>query len=147
MARSLHFQVFISNNFVRNEPSIRKSMPTINDAVDRKGGPADFHEDGATVRRSVTIRRPLSDVKKAWRSEGIQGEPEFSPAPGELGTEVRVMVSRDRQSALKEIVGAYRDDDPGESLSTKLRQFRARLETGEVATTHGQPSGREARAD
>jgi uncharacterized membrane protein len=122
-------------------------MPATSDTTDRKGGPADFHEDGATVRRSVTIRRPLSEVKKAWRSAGISGEAEFSPAPGELGTEVWVVAPREQQSALKEIVGAYRDDDPGESLSTKLRQFRARLETGEIATTHGQPSGREARAN
>lgn len=109
------------------------------------GRPASIHRDGDTVRRSVTIRRPMSEVQREFAAEGIAGEPAFSRAPGDLGIEVRVVAPRDQQSALKEIIGSWTSDDPGESLSTKLRQFKARLETGEVATTIGQPSGREAK--
>ena len=108
------------------------------------GGVAEVHEDGDRVRRGVTIRRPLNDVRAAWDSSGIDGEVELREAPGGLGTEVRVVASRDRQSTLKEIIGAWKSDDPGESLNTQLREFKARLETGEVATTKGQPSGRES---
>jgi hypothetical protein len=110
----------------------------------RKSTSADIHDDGGTVRRGVTIRRPLAEVRSAWASAGISGDVEFKAAPGELGTEVRVTAPRDQQNALKEIIGAWTSDDPGESLSTKLREFKAQLETGEVATTIGQPSGREA---
>ncbi|HTE44070.1 MAG TPA: hypothetical protein VK636_02410 [Gemmatimonadaceae bacterium] len=113
---------------------------------DRKGGTADYFEDGETVRRSVTVRRPQIDVEQAWRDAGITGEATFSAAPGDLGTEVRVVAPRQQQSALKEIIGAFTGDDPGESLSTQLRAFKAQLETGEVATTHGQPSGRERKS-
>ena len=110
----------------------------------RGGRPADIHDDGDTVRRSVTIRKPLAAVRKAWDGALIPGEARFDEAPGDLGTEVRVTAPKDQQSALKEIIGAWTSDGPGESLSTRLRQFKAELETGEVATTHGQPSGLEA---
>ncbi|HEY4305414.1 MAG TPA: hypothetical protein VGM82_13140 [Gemmatimonadaceae bacterium] len=105
---------------------------------------ADIHNDGDVVRRSVTVRAPMEKVRSAWQAAGISGDVQFSAAPGELGTEVRVTAPRDEQSALKEIIGAWTSDDPGTSLSTKLRQFKAQIETGEVATTIGQPSGREA---
>jgi uncharacterized membrane protein len=116
-------------------------------APERQGRPADIHDDGDTVRRSVTVRRPLDEVRRAWSAAGIPGEPQFATAPGKLGTEVRVTAPKDHQSALKEIIGAWTSDDPGESLSTRLRQFKAQVETGEIATTHGQPSGREAKAE
>lgn len=104
---------------------------------------ADILDDGDLVRRGVTIRKPINEVRRAWESAGIAGTVDFKMAPGTLGTEVRVTAPREQQSALKEIVGAWTSDDPGESLSTKLRQFKAQLETGEVATTIGQPSGRD----
>lgn len=111
----------------------------------KPGKPANIHDDGDTVRRSVTIRRPIADVRREWSAEGIAGDVSFVAAPGDLGTEVRVTAPAASQSALKEILNAWKSDDPGESLSTQLRKFKARLETGEVATTHGQPSGREAK--
>jgi hypothetical protein len=110
-------------------------------------GTADVHRDDSTVRRSVTIRRPLGEIQKVWKSAAIPGIATFSEAPGDRGTEVRVEAPREAQSAMHEIIGALKNDDPGESLSTALRQFKARLETGEVPTIKGQPSGREALAD
>jgi hypothetical protein len=119
----------------RDDPSL--------DLVDR--GTADFHDDGDTVRRSVTIRRPMDEVRQAFESAGIRGDVTFASAPGDRGIEVRVTAPRDAQSTFKEIIGAYKSDEPGGSLSTALRQLKAKLETGEIATTHGQPSGREAK--
>ena len=117
------------------------------DAARHHGRPADIHDDGDTVRRSVTIRRPRTEVERAWRDAGIAGDAQFSDAPGDLGTELRVTAPREAQNALAEIIGAWKSDDPGESLSTQLRKFKGQLETGEVATTLGQPSGREALAN
>lgn len=110
------------------------------------GTTANIHDDGDVVRRSVTIRQPIDEVRRAWTAASIPGDAQFDVAPGELGTEVRVTAPREQQSALKEIIGAWTSDDPGESLSTRLWQFKAQLETGEVATTIGQPSGRESKA-
>jgi uncharacterized membrane protein len=106
-------------------------------------GTANVYEDGESVRRSVTIRRPQAAVEQAWKSAGIAGAVSFTLAPGDRGTEVRVIAARESQNALHEIIGTYKSDDPGSSLHQSLRDFKARLETGEVATTHGQPSGRE----
>jgi hypothetical protein len=108
------------------------------------GAVADVLDDGKLIRRGVTIRRSVDEVRAAWNAAGIQGDAVFAEAPGDLGTEVRVTAPGDRQNALKEIVNAWKSDDPGESLSTQLRKFKAQLETGEVATVIGQPSGREA---
>src|ERR1700759_4725449 len=96
----------------------------------RNSTSADILDDGALVRRGVTIRRPIEEVRRAWDSAGIAGTADFKPAPGELGTELRVTAPREQQNAVKEILGAWMSDDPGESLSTRLRQFKARLETG-----------------
>jgi hypothetical protein len=125
---------------------MKSSNQSTDGATRREGRTADVHNDGDTVRRSVTIRRPQPEVRRAWESAGIPGDAQFDAAPGDLGTELRVIAPRDQQSALKEIIGSWTSDDPGESLSTRLRQFKAQLETGEVATTHGQPSGREAQS-
>jgi hypothetical protein len=110
-------------------------------------GTADFHEDGPTVRRSVTVRRPRDEVERAWRAAGIPGTATFTAAAGDRGIEVRVVAPREEQSAMHEIVGAFTSDDPGSSLSSALRDFKARLEAGEAPTTKGQPSGREASAN
>jgi hypothetical protein len=100
-------------------------------------------DDDTTVRRSVTVRRPLADVKHLWDAS-IEGIPTFKEAPGGRGTEIHVEAPKKTQSALREIVGAYMSDDSGDSLNASLRAFKARLETGEVPTVKGQPSGREA---
>jgi uncharacterized membrane protein len=108
-----------------------------------RGRALTVHDDGPTVRRSVTVRKPIAEVMAAWTAAKVPGDVSFAVAPGDMGTEVHVTAPRSEQSAFKEITGALMHDDPGESLSTRLRQFRARLETGEIPTTHGQPSGRE----
>jgi hypothetical protein len=111
-------------------------------------GTANVHNDRRTVRRSITIRRSRDEVEQLWRSAAIPGIATFSDAPGERGIEVSVRAPRALQKGgTLELFGSYAGDDAGESLSTALREFKARLETGEVPTTAGQPSGRDARDD
>jgi hypothetical protein len=117
--------------------------PNVGRRDDGRRGTADFHEDGDFVRRSVTIRRPRAEVEQAWVSAGIEGEVKIREATGDRGTELWVTAPRSSQNAFREILGAFLHDDPGEYLSTQLRRFKARLETGEVPTTIGQSSGRE----
>jgi hypothetical protein len=124
-----------------------KVIKSVSSKSTDEGTVANVRDDGELVRRGVTIRRSIEHVRRAWAGAGIEGDVEFDEAPGGLGTEVRVTAPASHQSALKEIVGAWRSDDPGDSLSTQLRQFKAVLETGEVATTKGQPSGREAKSE
>lgn len=109
-------------------------------------GTAQFHEDGETVRRSVTIRRPLIEVQQQFAASGIPGKATFANAAGDRGIELRVEASADEQKTARELFNAYTGDKPSDSLSAALRQLKARLETGEAPTTIGQPSGRESAA-
>jgi hypothetical protein len=129
----------------RTDDDAKLQTNSTSSTPERVGEIANVLDDESLVRRGVTVRRSVDEVRQAWSSAGIDGNVEFRKAPGELGTEVRVTAPHDRQNALKEIVGSWKSDDPGESLSTQLRQFKAMLETGEVATTKGQPSGRESK--
>ncbi len=85
----------------------------------------------------------------AWRSlPGSQvtstGVVEFIDAPGGRGTEVRVTIAYEplggsAAAAIARLFG----EEPHQQVREDLRRFKEIMETGEVATTHGQPSGRE----
>jgi uncharacterized membrane protein len=84
----------------------------------------------------------------AWRSlAGAQipnaGEVRFADAPAGRGTEIRVTLTYDPPAgaagaALAKVFG----EEPDQQVREDLRRFKRVLETGEVATTDGQPSGR-----
>jgi len=98
--------------------------------------------DGATVRRGITIKAPMSEVKRLWKQKNFPGKPEFTEAPGDRGTELRVTATAKQQRAIKELVTAFQGEVAHDQLSTALREFKAKVETGEVPTIEGQPSGR-----
>src|SRR4051812_12410784 len=101
--------------------------------------------DGATVRRGITIKAPPSEVKRLWKQKDFPGKAEFTDAPGDRGTELRVSATAKQQRAIKELVAAFQGDVAHDQLSTALREFKAKVETGEVPTIEGQPSGRETK--
>ena len=83
----------------------------------------------------------------AWRSlEGAQvetaGSVHFTPAPGGRGTEVRVSQKMNPPGG-KLGVGLAKlfGQDPANQTSGNLRRLKQILETGEIATVEGQPSG------
>jgi uncharacterized membrane protein len=83
-----------------------------------------------------------------WRSEPnalvtSNGSVQFSPAPGNRGTEVTVAVQYTPIAgpvgkALASILGK----NPSHVIREDLRHFKQLLEAGEIATTFGQPHGR-----
>ncbi len=83
----------------------------------------------------------------AWRSvEGSEidtaGSVHFRELPHDRGTEVRVVLKYDAHSAqlgapLARLMGA----SPRQQIHEDLRRFKQVMETGEVATTEGQPRG------
>lgn len=84
----------------------------------------------------------------AWRSVGSadvdnSGEVEFAPAPGGRGTTVTVRL-RYAPPAGKLGAAAARllGEEPSQQIAADLRRFKQLLETGEIATTSGQPNGR-----
>jgi hypothetical protein len=84
----------------------------------------------------------MSEVKRLWKQKDFPGKPEFTEAPGDRGTELRVTATAKQQRAIKELVTAFQSGVAHDQLSTALREFKAKVETGEVPTIEGQPSGR-----
>jgi uncharacterized membrane protein len=84
----------------------------------------------------------------AWRSvEGSRvhnaGSVHFEPAAGGRGTELRVVLRYDPPggkigAAFAKLFG----ETPAHQVQEELRRLKQLIETGEVATTEGQPAGR-----
>ena len=95
-----------------------------------------------TIWRAVQIRKSLEDVKAAWTAQNLPGSPEFETAPADRGVNVSVELDENPDDQVEHLLAAYEGKNTTERLESALRAFKARLETGEVATTAGQSSGR-----
>jgi len=88
----------------------------------------------------VSEERP--GERRAWRSDGHSGSVTFDRAPGGRGTEVRVVLGYSgRVPGVALAVARVFGRAPGSRVSEELREFKQRLETGEVPTITGQPAG------
>ena len=85
----------------------------------------------------------------AWASvEGADvehsGFVRFKPAPGDRGTEVKVVTEYSPPGG---VVGAafakLFGEEAEQQIGDELSRFKRLMETGEIATTEGQPSGRQ----
>jgi len=84
----------------------------------------------------------------AWASiEGADvdnsGFVRFKPAPGNRGTEVKVVIEYNPPGgvlggALAKLFG----EEPEQQIGDELNRFKQLMEAGEIATTEGQPAGR-----
>lgn len=94
----------------------------------------------------ITEDRPGELI--AWRSaEGAQvpnsGRVEFRDSTGGRGTVVRVnMEYAPPGGTLGALAALVTGEEPRKQVADDLRDFKALMETGEVPTTRGQPSGR-----
>lgn len=88
----------------------------------------------------------------AWKSvEGSEVETSgaifFYRAPADLGTTVSLSLDYAIPGGkLAELITMVTGDNPSELAFINLRRLKAYLETGEIPTTEGQPSGRDADA-
>lgn len=81
---------------------------------------------------------PGSDVATA-------GSVHFKPAPGNRGTEVHVELQYiPPAGVLGAAVAKIMGQDPATEIKDDLRRLKELLETGEIPTTEGQPTGKEA---
>ncbi|HJT36751.1 MAG TPA: SRPBCC family protein [Pirellulales bacterium] len=84
----------------------------------------------------------------AWRSlEGSDidtaGSIHFAPAPGERGTEVKVVLKYDVPAGKAGAAIAWLcGEAPGQQVQEDLRRFKQIMEAGAVPTIEGQPMGR-----
>lgn len=74
----------------------------------------------------------------------IKGSVWFIKAPVDKGTIVSVAMDYDVIGGkASELVAYFAGEDPDTLMQTNLKRLKAYLEVGEIATTEGQPSGRE----
>jgi len=84
----------------------------------------------------------------AWRSlDGTvtnAGSVHFEPASGERGTQVKVVLNYNAPGGkVSALLAKIFGQEPGQMIEGDLRRLKQILETGEIASAEGQPSGRE----
>jgi uncharacterized membrane protein len=104
---------------------------------------------GTRVEWDAEIYNEKPNEMIAWRSlEGSDitnaGSVHFEPAPGERGTQVKVILNYNAPAGkLSALVAKLFGQEPGQMIEEDLRRLKQVLETGEIATVEGQPSGRD----
>ena len=105
---------------------------------------------GTSVRWEAEIINEIPNELIGWRSlenSGVDnaGSVHFTPVAGGRGTEVKVVLRYDPPAG---VVGAavskMLGEDPAMNVQEDLRRLKMLLETGEIATTEGQATGRKA---
>jgi uncharacterized membrane protein len=114
------------------------------------------------ARRSHWVARGPGKMRVEWDAEIVRDEPgsliswtsvpgstvhtrgvvEFKPGPGGRGTIVHVALYYDPpMKSLGAVVARLTMTGPEHQLKESLRRFKQMIETGEIPTTEGQPSG------
>lgn len=132
---------------LENLPSFMANLKSVSE-VDGKSHWVAEAPLGQAVEWDAVIEEDMPNERIAWRSlPGSQienaGVVQFKPAPGERGTEVHVNLEYKAPggsmgAALAKILG----NEPDIQIREDLRRLKMLLETGQVITVKGQPSGR-----
>ncbi|HEY0377866.1 MAG TPA: SRPBCC family protein [Pyrinomonadaceae bacterium] len=107
---------------------------------------------GKTVEWDAEVYNEKENELIAWRSlEGADvdnaGSVRFEAAPEGRGTVVRVTLKYDPPAGkLGSLIAKLWGEEPSQQIEEDLRRFKQVMETGEIPTTEGQPSGRSASA-
>jgi uncharacterized membrane protein len=102
---------------------------------------------GSSVEWDAEITADQPGEMLAWHSvEGADvdngGTVRFEPAPGGRGTLVRVeMQYKPPGGKAGALVAKLFGENPSQQMDGDLRRFKQLIETGEITTTEGQPSG------
>jgi uncharacterized membrane protein len=103
---------------------------------------------GNSVEWDADILEDRENELISWASvEGADiensGFVRFQPAPANRGTEVKVVLEYNPPGGtLAAIFAKLFGEEPEQQIGDELRRFKMLMETGEIATTEGQPSGR-----
>jgi uncharacterized membrane protein len=133
------------HNF-ENFPRFMKHLEEVHVISDQRihwkaKGPA-----GSSVEWDAEITNDQPGQLLAWRSVGGDvdnaGAVRFERAPGGRGTVVRVeMQYRPPGGVAGALIAKMFGEEPAQQIDEDLRRFKWLIETGEIPTTVGQPSG------
>jgi uncharacterized membrane protein len=98
-----------------------------------------------TINRSEQeITSQLSQADPLLTNDDVRIS--YAPAPGDRGTEVRVVLDQSVPGgALGQKVAAVVGTDPQRQLDDALRRFKQLVETGEVIRSEASPDGTDAK--
>jgi len=102
---------------------------------------------GQTIEWDADIINDQPNQLIAWASEeGAQvdnsGFVRFSPAPGDRGTEVKVVMEYNVPGGMvTAAIAKLFGEEPEQQIGDELRRFKQLMETGEIATTEVQSRG------
>jgi uncharacterized membrane protein len=108
---------------------------------------------GRTVEWDAELVEDVPGQRIVWRSVGDadvrnEGVVVFTPAPGDQGTEVHVVIGYDVPGGkLGQALARFAGEDPRQQLDDDLRRFKQVMETGEVVRSDGAPYGKRAREE
>jgi uncharacterized membrane protein len=102
-----------------------------------------------SVSSAITINRPQEEIAARLGQAGSplsddDAEVSYAHAPGDRGTEMRVLLPNAR-TGLGQKVAVVMGVDAQRGLDDALRRFKQLLETGEIARSDGSPTGTDAK--
>ena len=133
---------------MENLPRIMRHVQEVRVLDDRRSHWVVRTPTGATAEWDAEITEDEPNRRLAWRwLPGAQvdnaGEVRFEPAPGGRGTLVTAEIQyRPPAGAVGATIARLLGSSPERLAGEDLRVFKQLMETGEIATTEGQPAGR-----
>lgn len=134
------------HNF-ENLPNFMKHLKSVTVLSDKRSHWVANAPMGASVEWDADIIEDRENEFISWASvEGADvdnsGFVRFKPAPGDRGTEVKVVIEYAPPggvvaSAIAKLFG----EEPQQQIGDELRRFKMLMEAGEISTTDGQPKG------
>jgi uncharacterized membrane protein len=137
--------------FWRDLQNLPRFMPMLEAVADLGSGRSHWVLNGpagARLEWDAQITRDEPGRLIGWRSlpnanVAHAGVVRFEPAPGDRGTVVRIVAHyQPLMTTTGRRFARFLHSSPDAWVREDLRRFKQLLETGEVATTAGQPSGR-----
>lgn len=133
----------------QNLPSFMKGVSRIENVEAGKTHWLVELPSGIKASWSAEITEEEPGVMLAWKSlpdsqVTTSGSVWFSPSPKDSGTVVTLSMDYEILGGrMSELATMLMGEDPDTLVQTNLHRLKAYLETGEIPTVEGQPSGRE----
>jgi uncharacterized membrane protein len=142
-------EVFTFFRDFRNLPFFMKDLTSIQTISETRSHWTVQVKNGAKVEWDADITGELLGRSISWASvEGSEvetsGQVTFELAPGERGTVVSLAMNYTVPGGkLTEFALFFTGESPDLLVQTNLKRLKAYMETGEIPTVEGQPSGRD----
>jgi uncharacterized membrane protein len=133
---------------LENFPRFMRHLVEVNATGDRTSHWVAKAPAGAQVEWDAEIVEDEANARIAWRtlpqsSVEHEGVVSFEPAPGGRGTIVRISMRYVPPAGKLGVrIAKLFGEEPNLQIDADLRRMKQLIETGEIATTEGQPTGR-----